>query len=349
MQTVGYVDGLRKGDEMNQRQVTVLMPVFNGEKYIREAIDSILNQTFKDFEFLIVCAPSTDKSIEIIQSYTDERIRLVEVKEKHGLIADLNMGLDLAQGKFIARMDCDDISLPNRLEKQIAFMEANPDVGICGSWIELIGNNAGHIEKYPVDYEDIKANLFFSCALAHPTVVFRNDFVKKYGLMYDSRHLYAEDFGLWKKCSFLFPIVNLPYVLLKYRNWSEGASKKFMLAQVETLKEIGDESLSLLGLDRSKVFEDVFTWFCCQEKRGKQDITLVESTLQLLLVQNENRGMFTQICFRQAVGKRWFDICYDSPHLGIWVFFKLVGSPLFSWRNYMMLFKLFIKCVLWWK
>jgi glycosyltransferase involved in cell wall biosynthesis len=106
-------------------KISILMPVYNGEKYLREAIDSILNQTFTDFEFLIVDDGSTDNSVEIINSYQNSRINLVKNDKNEGLVYTLNRGLSLAKGEYIARMDCDDISLPERLKKQIDFLDSN--------------------------------------------------------------------------------------------------------------------------------------------------------------------------------------------------------------------------------
>ncbi len=114
-------------------RVTVLMSVYNGEKYLREAIDSILNQTFKDFEFLIIDDGSTDSSADIIRSYTDFRIRLIQNEKNIGLTRSLNKGLKLAKGEYIARMDVDDISLPIRFEKQVSFLDKYEDVKLVGS------------------------------------------------------------------------------------------------------------------------------------------------------------------------------------------------------------------------
>ncbi|HKQ33129.1 MAG TPA: glycosyltransferase family A protein, partial [Thermodesulfobacteriota bacterium] len=115
-------------------KVTVLMTVYNGEKFLNEAIDGILNQTFRDFEFLIINDGSTDGSREIIKSYKDPRINLVDNESNIGLTASLNRGLSLAGGEYIARQDADDISLPERLEKQISILERNPDIALLGSW-----------------------------------------------------------------------------------------------------------------------------------------------------------------------------------------------------------------------
>ena len=136
--------------------VTVLMPVYNGEKYLKEAIESILNQTFKDFEFLIINDGSTDNSVKIIQSFNDLRIRLIHNESNIGLIKTLNKGLKLSNGKYIARMDCDDVSLPKRLSVQINFMEKHPEIGVCGSWVKIIGLEQKFINKYPQKHEEAR-------------------------------------------------------------------------------------------------------------------------------------------------------------------------------------------------
>ena len=118
------------------QKATVLMPVYNAEKYVAEAIDSILNQTFNDFEFLIINDGSTDNSLDIIKSYDDPRITIINNETNLGLSHTLNKGIELARGEYIIRMDADDISLSIRLEKQIEFMDSNQHIGICGSWIQ---------------------------------------------------------------------------------------------------------------------------------------------------------------------------------------------------------------------
>lgn len=163
--------------------VTVLMSVFNGEKYLREAIDSILTQTFSDFEFLIINDASTDRSREIILSYLDPRIRLIDNEENIGLTRSLNKGIDLAKGKYIARMDADDVSMPERLEKQVRFMEENPDIAVLGSWAYGI-DGTGRINaefRTPICEEIIFKDLFFSNPLIHGSVMFDKKFVKNIG------------------------------------------------------------------------------------------------------------------------------------------------------------------------
>src|SRR6266540_3032517 len=174
-------------------QVTIIMPMYNGEVYLREAIDSILDQTLTDFEFLILNDGSSDRSPDVVRSYADPRIRLVENEAQMGLVYTLDRGLDLARGTFIARMDCDDCSLPDLLARQVAFLNDHPEVGVCGAWMEAIGARAGYIWRYPTDPERIRCSLLFESALAHPSVMMRRDLLERFELRYSMAYQHAED------------------------------------------------------------------------------------------------------------------------------------------------------------
>jgi len=192
--------------------ISVVMPVYNGEKYLSEAIESVLNQTFGDFEFIIINDGSTDRTEDIILSYADPRIVYVKNEENLQIARTLNKGIILVKGKYIARMDADDISLPERFGKQIAFMEANRDVDICGAWIQFFGHkdNVWQTEK---NHESIKTELLFGCPMAHPT------FMAKREVFQDHKYedVYSEDYALWVMLIDKFQFANIQEVLLKYR------------------------------------------------------------------------------------------------------------------------------------
>lgn len=162
--------------------ISVVMPVYNAELYLDEAIQSITNQTYKKFEFIIINDGSTDKSLEIIKKYKDEYSRIVLIsRENKGLVFSLNEGISKAKGKYIARMDADDISLSTRLEEQVAFMEENQEIGVCGSWVEVFGDNRKNtIWKMPKSNEELKTRLLFSVPVAHPSVMMRKEILDKY-------------------------------------------------------------------------------------------------------------------------------------------------------------------------
>ncbi|MDO1451018.1 glycosyltransferase [Rhodocytophaga aerolata] len=201
--------------ETSPLKVSVVMPVYNGESYIKEAITSILYQTFIDFEFIIINDGSTDASVRIIESFKDKRIRLIHNDQNIGLTATLNKGIDLAKGEYIARMDADDVSLEERLAKQVTFLDQNPDIGVCGTWFKIINTN--QIIERPNSFEDIKLHLLCNNAFGHSTVMMRKSFLKNFGLLYNIDYRYAQDYELWVRCYAFFRLANISEVLVLYR------------------------------------------------------------------------------------------------------------------------------------
>lgn len=221
---------------MSNPKVTVLMPVYNGEKYLREAMDSILNQTFVDFEFLIINDGSHDRSVEIIESYSDPRIRLIHNKNNLKLVATLNKGLELSNGEYVARMDCDDISVPERLEKQVEFMDKNQNVGILGTGFQLIDHSNQKINDpiiFPGSHGLLKWSLHFECLVAHPTVILRKTVVKSVGgytsNVIQGRERYSgEDYDLWRRASEVTKLSNLTEKLLFLRKHDDNVTKAYL-------------------------------------------------------------------------------------------------------------------------
>ncbi len=202
-------------------KVTVLMSVYNGEKYLVDAVNSILNQTFGGFEFLIINDGSTDKSVSIIESYKDARIRLVHNEKNLGLVNSLNKGILLAKGKYIARMDSDDICMPERLEKQINFLDKNPNVSTVAAHIRLMnadGEESGYwgSDMKTNSWSEIYNALPKEDCIAHPTVVIRKSIISKY--LYRSAQKNVEDWDLWlRMAADGLKIGKINEVLLKYR------------------------------------------------------------------------------------------------------------------------------------
>lgn len=199
--------------------ITVLMPVYNGERYLREAVESVLNQTFTDFEFLIVNDGSTDASRTIICAYDDPRIRLIDNPANLGLTKSLNLGLQASLGQYVARQDADDISETERLAKQVNFMEANPQFSLLGTWYREIdaGGNFGDNVRLPSDQVELQWALLFYCPFVHSGVMLRKEvFLNQVGL-YDETFLYAQDHELWLRTSRQALITNYPDYLVRYR------------------------------------------------------------------------------------------------------------------------------------
>ncbi|MGC8803914.1 MAG: glycosyltransferase, partial [Bacteroidales bacterium] len=202
--------------------VTVLMSVYNASPYLRESIESILSQTYPHFEFLIINDASTDNSSQIIKSYTDNRICLIENIHNLGLNESLNKGLRQARGQYIARMDADDIALPQRLERQVNFLENNPDYGLVGSYMQLLSSK--QLVKVPTSDEAIRTVMLFHNPFVHPSVMIRKAVLDRYHLWYDETLLAAEDEDLWFRIAQHCKVANLPEVLLLYRIHSQQVS-----------------------------------------------------------------------------------------------------------------------------
>lgn len=199
--------------------ITVLMPAYNAETYIGEAIESILNQTFGNFEFIIVDDGSEDSTADIIDFYRseDERIRPLKNESNKGLCFSLNRGLDAASGKYIARMDADDISLPERFEKQVSFMDSHHEVAVSSAWMKTIGKRKADVWTTPTSHNDILAQLFCNNCLWHPVAVIRREVLEFYDIRYDSRYPKAEDYKLWIDIAKHKKLANIPEILHRYR------------------------------------------------------------------------------------------------------------------------------------
>jgi len=205
-------------------KITVLMPVYNCELYIKEAIESILNQTFSDFEFLIIDDASTDLTPSIIKSYNDSRIKLIEKPDNSGYTNSLNYGLSIANGDYIARMDGDDFSFPERFHKQISFLDSNRDVFLCGTSYHIMERDKNII--LPESHENIKSALLKANCIVHPSVMFRNSRDNKSSVCYDSLKEPAEDYDLWVRLLTFGKLYNLPEILLNYRVHDSQVSQK---------------------------------------------------------------------------------------------------------------------------
>jgi glycosyltransferase involved in cell wall biosynthesis len=188
--------------------------VYNAEVYLREAIDSILQQTFTDFEFLIVDDASTDNSISIIQSYNDPRIRLIRNEQNSGISATLNRGIEAARCELIARMDADDISYPERLEKQYRFFQQHPDCALLSTWVREITPDGEPVRTERWRRPFYYYNLTFECWIYHPTVMYKRSAVLDVNA-YSTP--YSEDYDLWWQMSRKYKMDTLTEVLLDYR------------------------------------------------------------------------------------------------------------------------------------
>lgn len=314
---------------MSSPRVTVLMPVYNAAGFLPAAIGSILKQSYSDFEFLIVDDGCTDDSLAVIAAFDDPRIRLVRNGSNQGLVASLNRGLELARGEYIARMDADDISLPDRLLRQVAFMDQNPEVAFCGSWLEAFDGSSKTVWSPPVTDQQIKSWLFFESVLYHPTVIMRRRALAEEELHYDPEFPHAEDYELWGRMSTKVRFANIGEVLLQYRLHDQSVGRRENETQRVSAGRVRLRLLSGLGLeptaDQLQLHDAISSW---RIDADDEFLERVHGWLVELLRVNRERSFVSQEELGKVLAARWYQICFIAAPEGMDAYRRFFRSSL---------------------
>lgn len=228
--------------------VSVIMPVYNGQRYLSESIESVLRQTYRDFEFIIIDDGSSDSTPQILSAYADldQRVRIV-TQSNCGLAASLNVGISLARGEWIARMDADDVSVPDRLEKQLEWLDKTQS-DVCGGWTRIIGPRTWRVRRYEQSNDLIKLILCFRTPFSHPTVIMRSSLVKEIGYNEDVHR--GQDYDLWVRLALAdSKMTNVQRVVLSYR-----------IHSMQTAHLTRDENISNRNRAQSRYVERMIDW-----------------------------------------------------------------------------------------
>lgn len=329
-------------------KVTVLMPVYNGEKYIREAIDSILNQTFSNFELLIINDGSTDNSVKIIKTYKDKRINLVHNSKNMGIVFTRNRGLLESKTEYIALLDCDDIAQPARLEKQYNWLEKNTDFGLIGSWVELIDSNGKStkiIWKEALNPEEIPCFLLFKNCFTQSAIM-----IRKLALPEEHYRNFApaEDFDLWARIAQKWKTWNFPEILTKYRKHQYGISSQQKETQNQSTNKI--ISWQLFNLEIIPALEDLEihrTNYFYSGRNVANFIDKREKWLEKVKKANAKINFYSESVFSSTISKLWLESCSSNANLGLCIFKRFWKSPLkkINYGNLWKIIKFFIKCL----
>jgi glycosyltransferase involved in cell wall biosynthesis len=304
-------------------KVSVVMCVYNGELCLREAIDSILNQTFKDFEFIIVDDGSTDGTPGILEACAkqERRIRLLRNASNLGLIPSLNNGLQVACGEYVARQDADDVSLPNRLVLQVQFLDKHPEIGVLGTWMTNVDETGRRVVwKTPTSHAVIRWSLLFSTSMAHASVMMRRSLLDG-DTTFRPEMLHAEDYDFWSRLSEKAKLANLPECLYLRREHELRVSVRHQKKQEETVKAVMYENIrKLLGQEpNATLVKNLRNAFCGE---------LLESGVELRAVVElivKLYGAYTVQNRLETVHRR--EVAYDAAciltrialkHLGRW-------------------------------
>lgn len=273
--------------------ISVVMPAYNAENTIKDAIDSVLNQSFTDFEFIIVDDGSTDNTVSIINSYKDSRIRLV--KNEHDFINTLNTGMQAAKGKYIARMDADDMMYIDRLRIQYAIMEEDSQITVCSSWMTPFGEDIpkGIVSRSVSGFvEHPLLRLLQSNIIFHPTALLRTDFMEQKGLKYEKDYIYAEDFKLWVEVAKRGGVFYVEtQSLLYYRVSTEQISETRKEEQEKIAIKIKKESIAYLIELNKDNYPSLFEIEASMQKARKEELLESKDICDLfytLFMKNKN-------------------------------------------------------------
>ena len=294
-------------------EISIIMPAYNASAFGAEAIESMLAQTFRDFELLIIDDASTDDTNEMLLARRDPRVYLHRNEANLGVTATLNKLLGMARGKYIARMDADDISHPERLHAQLSHMKNNPDVWVCGSFFSFLhADGQTNVVQVPVKNDAIRAGLLFGNNLAHPFVMLHGDKFREHGLLYDKTVKLAQDYALWLHIACDFPeakFSNLPLVLGQYRHHpsSISMSKKeeqfnsMLTSQMYALKRLGFSANDSLIAAHGHLVMNL------PVETQAQMVRVFEWAISLLKA-NESKGLFCKAALRGILQDKLIDI-----------------------------------------
>ena len=320
--------------------VSVIMSNYNTpEEYLRTAIDSILNQTYMNFEFIIVDDCSTDASKEVIKSYRDSRIILIENEKNLGLTKSLNVALRAAKGEFIARMDSDDYSYPERLDKQVDFLKRNPEYILCGTAIELFGSGSYKykqktiIKEVPAQEEWKIRQLFDnSTNIIHPTAMFRHQIMLNNHIHYNEKYVYAQDYRIWIDCNRTAKCTSLSDVLFKYRIHDGAISSSKKATQDDCAKRIMEEQLAWIKLSLPNNWETIHRGFFV----GRKEYDLNQRNwIKTIIGANRKHKIYQQSLLKKMLWKKWAETTYFKLYHSSMTekFIVLYRLPIKYWKE----------------
>ena len=291
----------------NSSKISVIMPAYNAEKYIAASIESVLNQTFKDFELIILDDASSDKTKEIVLSYAqnDSRIVYVEKQNNHGPATLRNEGIRLAKGTFIALNDADDLSETNRFEKQIAVFNSQPNIAVCGSWILNFGENMdSYVSQAPQNPIEIKLTFLSYDCLANSSAMFRKSCVEN--LEYQNEFVPAEDYKLWSEVIVKHDYYIIQEALVHYRQHENNISKtKANNLAISDLKIKTDLFQKIFGLQNDAFdFEKLVHLFDIlgyRKKMSKSQLMEFFEMAKKIIAINTEKKIFPEVLFQKRM------------------------------------------------
>lgn len=331
---------------MTEKLVSVIMSVHNEkEEHLRFAVDSICNQTYNNIEFIIIDDASNDQCKAVLNSLSEtwSNIKVLKNTANLGLTASLNRGLSEARGEYIARMDADDFSTPDRIAKQVNFMEKRTDIDICGTGVISFGETNVFMSPHSgLDNNKAQCMLFFSSTLCHPSVMMRKSFLDKYGLTYDENVRKGQDYDMWERCSVHGKLAILNDILLYYRIHKAQISSKNRGEQEQSANKVRIRRLTRLGIQPS---EREYECHMALMRKDNTDVTQVEvkSWINGLVEANKSIKLVNSSTFEKDLNARFFLYCIRQRDFSVLFKMKYWGALLsIAWSRSVMSIKLLL-------
>ncbi|GAA3951402.1 glycosyltransferase family 2 protein [Hymenobacter algoricola] len=296
--------------------VSVILPVYNAGEYLRPAIDSILSQTLQDFELIIVDDCSPDGSLAVARTYeADPRVRVLANKQNRGRSFTDNYGAEFARGRYIAKMDADDVARPQRLQRQVEFLEQNPTVGLTSSFMQCFGES-DIVYTYPVSADAVRCFMLFNMPVANPTVFFRHALLTEHGLRYDDTILdtFGEDYEFIARAAEVVAIVNQPEILLNYRTLPQTIKGDVHARRNAKSNQIRERLLRRFGIpftERELLVHNTISYV--PFTLGNITLPEVHAWLWKIKDYNAQTGYADPAVMLGCVAERWFLTCYLNP------------------------------------
>lgn len=314
--------------------ISIVLPVFNQQDYIKECVDSLLTQTYASFELIIINDACTDNTIQVLNTFRDPRIVIIHNERNLGLAACVNLGIVISKGDFIARMDSDDIAFPERLEKQVNYMLLNPSISILGTAMQSIGYS-NYLHQFPLTHQSCKAHLLFNVCFGHPTVMFRKSvFNSPENYYFEELQQYSEEYELWCRLVDKVCFANLPDTLLYYRTFDDNTKKeatqkrknnsfairsKFIRIQLgvidKTVHQIHD---SVSNLEKARNYNQLLEWVAWLDK---------------IMEINQISNNFAQHELKLVLLNRQFELHYWNSQLGLLTWIKSILQNRLFWNQ----------------
>jgi hypothetical protein len=328
---------------MSEPVVSVVIPVYNGEPYLREAVESVLAQTLSDLELLIINDGSSDATGSLARAFDDPRVRVLDNAANIGLAATRNRGIRECRGRYLAWLDADDTSHPRRLELQIRLLESRPDIGACGTWVTPIGGREGDVWRYPTDPEIIRCRMLFDNPLAISSAVVRRGIFVEHRLEHEPQRVYTEDYDFWERLLHHSDLMNLPEVLTRYRIHPGQMSRVLADSRAVPVWEVQERQLNAMGLSVSEDERRIHTMIGVgwRSEGTSAFVTAARAWLHRIAVANERTRRLPHLALLAVLAERWVFLCDTLPREGFsrWRMFR--SSPLArhaTWKQQARLF-----------